>query len=357
MDVRYLGETYTWCRFGATSCPGSEPTPAEQLITIESTRSMVNSADSVSLDAPAKLNLGLRILCRREDGYHDILTTFLAVAWTDRLVISPADPSENGYRGGEPADTLSCTDPSIPTGASNLCIRAIQALRSWVKERDEAPAIPSLHVKLHKRIPSGAGLGGGSSDAAATLQAVKKICELNISDEDMQSIAVELGADVPFFLDPRPSLATGIGDEFRYLTARPGLPLGHILIAVPEERVSTAEAYKGVTPRPPDYGEDADKHPVPEIDGRRLAAAYVSTDPEIWRRDLVNDFEPTVFEQYPEIGNIKDEMYAAGALYASMSGSGSAVFGIFRTSDSADAAELKLREHPGRQVHRTQVIS
>lgn len=320
---------------------------------------MTNPADAVMVEAPSKLNLGLRVLRSRADGYHDLLTTFLAVDWADRLTVSWGAPGEASAEGSSAAassaDTMTCSDPSIPADASNLCLRAVHALRSWAAERDAASALLPLHIELEKRIPAGAGLGGGSSDAAATLRAAARIWDLDISDDELRAIAADLGADVPFFLDPRPSLATGIGDRLRPLTARPGMPVEHILIAVPDVHVSTAEAYGGVTPRPPDDAEG--DRLVPETDGRRLAAAFVSTDPAVWRRDLVNDFEESVIARYPEIGRLKDEMYAAGALYASMSGSGSAVFGIFQTGDDADTAEARLGGASGIRLQRVAALT
>ena len=247
-----------------------------------------------------KINIGLHVLGKREDGYHDIETVFLPVhAINDRLTITESDEPLMEVTGIEL--------DSAPE--DNLCMRA------WRMLHDEF-GVPPVHIHLDKRIPFGAGLGGGSSDAAFTLKLLSQRY-LGLTYPMLQERAVRLGADCPFFLHNRVAYATGIGDK---LTRCKGVNLNgyRIIIEMPKgEHVSTKEAYAGLdtslfgTPRPNLC--DVVKKPV-----------------EKWRNLIVNDFEASVFPSHPAIAALKDDMYRRGAVYASMTGSGAAVFGIFR---------------------------
>ncbi len=242
----------------------------------------------------AKVNLGLQVLSKRTDGYHEIATCFYPVPVTDALEIIPS----NSFRF-----TSSGLDiPGDPAG--NLCCRAYELLR-------EAFDIPSVHIHLHKVIPMGAGLGGGSSDGAFTLRLLSSLFSLDT--EGLPLLAAQLGSDCPFFLQDQPMLASGTGTT---LTPS-GLSLkgNHVLIIYPAIHVSTAAAYAGVTPSRP-------ANTLNEILSDRLQ----------WKSHLVNDFEKPVTEKHPEIGQVINRLYDNGSWYAAMSGSGSAVFGLFETT-------------------------
>lgn len=242
----------------------------------------------------AKLNLGLNIVARRPDGYHDIETVFYPIPLQDALEVHTAQRfsfRQAGY-------LLDC-----PAG-DNLVIRALRMMEAEFQ-------LPELDVYLYKHIPSGAGLGGGSSDAAFMVRLLNEEFHLGLSGEDMERRLAPLGADCPFFVRNRPVFATGIGD----ILTPVGLTLeGYTLVLVkPDVQVSTREAYAGVTPRQPDVPlTDVIRQPVGE-----------------WRTLMRNDFEDNVFARHPEIAAIKDRLYDLGAAYAAMSGSGSAVFGLF----------------------------
>lgn len=261
--------------------------------------------------APAKLNLGLHVLRRRADGYHDLDTIFVPVAWHDTLTARPAAEL-----------ALTCSDPRLPVDASNLVLRAAEALRR--ASGTEAGAV--LH--LDKHLPFGAGLGGGSSDAAAALLLLCDLWNLRVAPGALRELAASLGADVPFFLDARPARGTGRGDRLAPLDAD-AVPAYPVVVAVPPVHVSTAEAYGLVAPR------DADR---PD-----LAAVVTSGDLDRWRRDLANDFEAPVVAAYPALGALRAALADAGAAYVSMSGSGSAFFGVFEGDAPALAAAEALR--------------
>jgi 4-diphosphocytidyl-2-C-methyl-D-erythritol kinase len=248
----------------------------------------------------AKINLGLRILRKRPDGFHDLESAFLPVGLRDMLEIVPVS-------GDNPDKSHRLTLTGIPLEAKhdNLCVRALQLLK-------EKHGIPDVNLHLHKRIPTGAGLGGGSSDAAFTLRALNEMFGIGLDLPVLMEYASMIGSDCPFFIINKPSLATGRGEQLE------PLPIdlsGFTLVLVqPGITIDTTLAYKMINPGERDQ-------PVKEVLG--LA-------PEEWKGRLVNHFEVPVFEKYPEIDGLKQALYAAGAIYASMTGSGSAVFGIFR---------------------------
>ncbi len=266
-------------------------------------------------DAPAKLNLGLRVLRRRPDGYHDLETAFLPIGWADRLTAQHS-----------PGLTLACSDPALPTDASNLVVRAALALAR------HAGVEPRAALTLSKRVPYGAGLGGGSSDAAAALRLCAGLWHLDVSEPDLHALAAGLGSDVPFFLVGAPALATGRGERLDRLIRDDGTPWHcpfALVVAVPDVHVSTAEAYALVTP---------DDRPRPD-----LRAAVLSDDLARWQREIANDFEAPLCARHPAIALARDALRDAGAGYAAMSGSGSAVFGVFADAARARAAAERLR--------------
>lgn len=244
----------------------------------------------------AKINVGLRVVARRPDGYHNIETLFYPISLADVLEIVPATSSDT---------TLSVTG-FVPAGevSDNLVMRAYRLLQ----ERYDLPAV---EIHLHKAIPFGAGLGGGSSDAAYALRMLRDMFDLPLTDDDLARMAASLGADCPFFIYNRPLFATGIGDCFE--SADFTLRGKHIVLVKPPVGVSTAEAYARIVPA------------VPQQHLRDELAQPLAS----WRGQVVNDFEPGVFMIHPRIAAVKQRLYELGAVYASMSGSGASVFGIF----------------------------
>ena len=241
-----------------------------------------------------KINLGLNILAKREDGFHDLETIFFPVSFTDILEIIPAKAFSFQTSG------LECT-------SDNLCIRAYELLKQ------DFPLLPAVAMHLHKAIPLGSGLGGGSADAAFTLKLLNDKFLLSLSDDQFLQYAARLGSDCPFFIYNKPCLATGRGEKLNPVD----LPLkGCKLVLInPGITVSTSWAFSQIIPSSPaSHIENIIKMPI-----------------ENWKEYLFNDFEGPVFSKYPEIGEIKAFLYDSGAAYASLSGSGSTVFGIFKS--------------------------
>jgi 4-diphosphocytidyl-2-C-methyl-D-erythritol kinase len=232
---------------------------------------------------------------KRADGYHNLETCFYPVLWTDALEIIPAATFSFTTSGN-----------SIPGNATNnLCVKAYQIL-----EKDFTLTPVSIH--LHKVVPTGAGLGGGSSDGAHTLLLLNRLFNLNIPVNQLKAYALQLGSDCPFFIESKPMLGYGRGEELEPVALN--LAGKFVVLVKPPVHVSTAEAYAGVKPGSKSTGirEIVESHPR-----------------ATWQETLVNDFETSVFKKYPVIKELKDRLYTHGAVYASMSGSGSAVFGIF----------------------------
>jgi 4-diphosphocytidyl-2-C-methyl-D-erythritol kinase len=244
-----------------------------------------------------KINLGLHVIRKASDGYHAIETCFYPVPWCDVLEV---------IKAGQFQFTQSGT--AIPgKEEDNLCVKAYQLLK---QDFDLHP----VHIHLHKVIPTGAGLGGGSSDAAFTLRMLNSVFKLNLAEVDLRNYAARLGSDCSFFVSDNPMLASGRGEILSETTLR--LKGKYLVLVKPDIHIATAQAYAGVASKKPAYS-------ITEIISLPIAE---------WKNKLTNDFEPSVFKKYPQIENIKTELYKQGALYASMSGSGAAVFGIFDTS-------------------------
>lgn len=252
----------------------------------------------------AKINLGLNIVEKRSDGYHNIETLFYPIGLSDVLEVIP-----NGVGKFD----FSQSGIDLPAKAGdNLVEKAIKLLSG-------KGMLPNLMVHLHKVIPFGAGLGGGSSDASFALKCINQLSNLNLSDDELKRLSVRIGADCPFFIDNKPSLATGIGDV---LTPCEIDLSGYFLVLIkPNVFVPTPEAYKYV---------------VPNIPWESISQ-IIKSPVESWKDRLINDFESSVFKSYPEIGNVKEKLYYQGAIYASMSGSGASVFGLFK--DPVDLEE------------------
>lgn len=269
----------------------------------------------------AKINLGLNVVARRPDGYHDLETVFYPVKISDEIEISviteecPRHLSTTGdgcvveiaaadERVGEWFDVLGATD-------DNLVARAYKALAADFD-------LPNMKFVLRKGIPIQAGLGGGSADCAFTLRAINDVARLGLSDDALRVYASRLGADCAFFINPQPAYAEGIGDRLSPISLN--LEGYKIAIVKPPVAVSTKQAFSGVDVAVP----------------QRKCRDIVMQPIETWRSELHNDFEKTVFAVYPELRKIKERLYSLGAVYASMSGSGSAIYGIFRDAPCLD---------------------
>lgn len=265
----------------------------------------------LSLISHAKINLGLRIVGKRADGYHLIDTIFQEVAFGDILTFRRTDPA-----GGL---ALTCTDPRLPLDETNLCVQAYQLL----KER--FPEIGGVHLSLEKHIPVGAGLGGGSSNAAVTLLGLSRLFRLRVTARDLLEMATALGADVPFFLYGGLARGQGIGEQIDPVRRAPDKP---VVLVIPDIHVSTAWAYRQLN-----YGL-TNRHPENKLKGFF----------ENWEdyRQWRNEFEAPVIKRYLKIGEILEEMIHHQADFASLSGSGSAIFGLFPDATAAAAAADKF---------------
>lgn len=254
----------------------------------------------------AKINLGLNIVSKREDGYHNLETVFYPIPLYDALEIKYMDekfPSQVACDLKVTGNAVECDEQN------NLVVKAYNLLAEDYK-------LPRVHAHLYKHIPSQAGLGGGSSDAAFMIRLLDERFRLNIGNPEMEKYAARLGADCAFFIEAEPAYAEGIGDELMPVDGPKGNLNGYYLAIVkPDIAVSTKEAYAAITPT-------ATSKSCREI---------VRQSIETWKEELVNDFEAPIFKLHPELAEIKEKLYQQGAKYAAMSGSGSALFGIFET--------------------------
>lgn len=260
----------------------------------------------------AKINIGLNITEKRKDGFHNIETVFYPVPLCDILevIIDPEGISGSIH--------FYHTGIHIGENEHNLCVKAYKFLH-------EKYNIPAVKSHLHKKIPIGAGLGGGSSDAAFMLKALNELLQLNIKTEHLKQYAEKLGSDCAFFIDNEPSLAFEKGNVLEAIN----LDLGKykIVLVYPDIHINTTEAYSGISPQPSKY---------------KLSGQILKTVNE-WKGYIKNDFENHIFNIYPEIKSIKEQLYKIGAVYASMSGSGSSVYGIFE--ETSDLPELPFQNY------------
>lgn len=243
----------------------------------------------------AKINIGLNVVSKRTDGYHNLETIFYPVHLSDALEMVISDKTELSFSGleihGNPKE--------------NLVLKAYYLL-------NEEFGLPPVKFHLHKVIPFGAGLGGGSADAAFALKMLNKTFKLDITTEKLEEFAAKLGADCAFFIHNKPTFATGIGNQFKPINL--DLSKYHIIIIKPDIHVSTKDAYQNIVPQQPQVSlPELIKKPVTE-----------------WKNQVVNDFEKSVFAMFPQLKELKELLYNLGAEYASMSGSGSALYAFFR---------------------------
>jgi 4-diphosphocytidyl-2-C-methyl-D-erythritol kinase len=267
---------------------------------------------------PAKINLFLRITGRRPDGYHELDSLFLPISLFDRIVIETADARAS-------AVSIRCNWAEMPMDSSNLAVRAAQLFMA------EAGLSARVEIDLHKEIPAGAGLGGGSSDAGAVLRAMASMHGFD-DQATLERLALKLGADVPFFLDPHPARVGGVGERITYLSVAFRL---HLVIGVPPVAVPTAEIYRHLEQR-----HWSGRGPI------ELPSVFDSST--IGSELLVNDLEAVATARYPQIAQVNVILQELGALGVAMSGSGGVVFGLFREAEEASkialAAAAKMPE-------------
>ena len=250
---------------------------------------------------PCKINLGLNILRKRSDGYHDLETIFYPLPLTDSLEII-----ENKETVKSPTFPFTSSGLPIPgKPSSNLCVKAYRMLKV------DFPVINNVKIHLHKVIPAGAGLGGGSADAAYSLKVLNEIFELKLTTQQLIDYAAELGSDCPFFVINKPCFAKGRGEKLEEIQL--DLSAYKFIIINPGIHVDTGRAFLNMKPSEPEKS-------VKEV---------IEGPIHKWKDELKNDFEKIIFPQHREVVDIKDTLYTKGAIYASMSGSGSTVFGIF----------------------------
>ena len=279
----------------------------------------------LTLKAPAKINLGLVVKGKRADGYHELETLMQMVALYDRITLVP---QASGIR-------VMCDTPGVPTGRSNLAYRAAQALRQVAGIRK------GVRIVLEKNVPTAAGLGGGSSDAAATLAGLVKLWGLRgMHRKDLMAVAATLGSDVPFFLFGPAALARGRGE---LLDAVPPAPECWVVLVTPGVRVSTAWVYRN-------YERRAAGLTTPPNRIRLLQLVLFNQDLGGLARHLHNDLEPVTAARYPQVRAIKTKLVEAGALGACMSGSGPTVFGLFQSREHARRAQRRMLRNGWRAV-------
>ncbi|MBW6499512.1 MAG: 4-(cytidine 5'-diphospho)-2-C-methyl-D-erythritol kinase [Bacteroidales bacterium] len=257
----------------------------------------------------AKINLGLHILNRRPDGFHNIESVLFPIGLSDGLELIEAPDGNFAFTS---------SGLQIPSnGLPNLCEQAF-----WLMHHEFR--IPKVHLHLHKVIPAGSGLGGGSADAAFSLKMFNEKFSLGLSHSDLELLAAKLGSDCPFFIRNEPMLAKGRGEILQPISlSLKGL---HLMLIRPGLHISTAEAFAGVKPAQP----------------ARTVAEILAQPPHTWKKELKNDFEESLFSTHPLLGEIKTKLYSQGAIYAAMSGSGSAIFGLF---EKKPAENLKQAFH------------
>lgn len=266
--------------------------------------------DTITIQTPAKINLTLDILRKREDGYHELCMVMQTVELSDKLTFTQTENDEI---------TVECDKPGIPCDRSNLVFKAAKALK------DEFNIKKGVNIRIEKKIPAEAGLAGGSTNAAGTLAALRKIWELDIPEERFMEIAKSIGADVPYCTKGGTALAEGIGEK---ITSLRKLPLYHVVLIKPNFGISTAWAFREI--------DIKSIHHRPDNQG--MIDAILKGDREGIESRLANAFESAVFKQFPELEGIKAKLKELGADAALMSGSGPTVYGLFRSEANANVA-------------------
>ncbi len=270
-----------------------------------------------TLPSYAKVNLGLRVLGKRDDRFHELCTVFQTISLCDELTFRSSVEVR-----------MTCSDPMLPVDERNLVVKAANALRSRCGIEHGAD------IHLEKHIPSPGGLGGGSSNAAVTLLGLKRLCKIEISDEELQSIASDLGSDVPFFLYGGTAFGTGRGEMIELIG---DVEVPYILVVTPSMAVSTHSVFSALRP---ENLTNSDRNRILRV------CRDEARSRDLYQTALTNDLETPVFAMFPEIGEIKDALLSLGAANALMSGSGASVFGIFENEETRQAAMKALGDTP-----------
>jgi len=265
--------------------------------------------EELKIKAPAKINIGLNVISKRPDGYHNIETIFYPLELCDYLTIKQA----NNF-------TFTSNSKELSTGSDNLITKAKEKLE------EETGKKITVNIHLDKNIPIGGGLGGGSSNAASTLTGLNEFLNLNLSKEKLFEIALSIGSDVPFFLNPKPCFAESRGEKVTYFNHTVHNP---ILVVNPGIHISTKWAYEQIIPKESQF----------KLNG--IKPEHLD-NPKDLKEKVKNDFEGIVFSKYNQVRKLKDQFYKNGALFALMSGSGSTVFGIFENIVTANKAKRRL---------------
>jgi 4-diphosphocytidyl-2-C-methyl-D-erythritol kinase len=264
----------------------------------------------------SKVNIGLKVLSQRDDGYHNIYTIFQELNFGDSIDIEKRD---HGFK-------IIANVDWVPTNKSNICYKAYTEIKKEFSE------VKGIHIKIDKKIPIGSGLGGGSANAAALLKGIKNIYKLEVTESKLEEIGSEVGADVPFFIRGKTQLGEGIGDK---LTQLPKAIIGTYLLVIPKISIRTEWAYSVIKNRLNNQNKNA------------KFSSFINEDYSSLQI-FENDFEQIVIPAYPEIGAIKSKLLNLGARFASLSGSGSTVYGVY--DDEASAKEAELLFHTSHQT-------
>lgn len=289
----------------------------------------------MKIRAPAKINLSLRVVGKRADGYHLLDTIMVPVSLYDEIEIRQPRSVGAAKSQSSPPIEIHCAHPQVPLGRDNLTYRAAELVMAKAKIRRP------LVIHIAKRIPIGAGLGGGSTDAAAVLVGLNRLWKLRWSVRQLERLALRLGADVPFFIRGKPARARGIGEKLKLL---PKLRRRWLVLVYPGFPVATAWVYGNLPPKLTKVGVNTSiATPLESLD--KLAKL------------LINDLEQVAIKRYPEIGVVKTKLTLAGAVGVLMSGSGSSVFGVFKSKRSAEQAFRRMRHEEGVQAFLAHVVN
>ena len=264
--------------------------------------------DKIVVNSPAKINLGLNLFGKRNDGFHNLETIFYPLKLVDKIHISKTDDF-----------IFTTNNSSLSSGTSNLVIKVKDLLENFTKEKI------NCNIYLEKNIPIGAGLGGGSSNAAVTLKALNKLFNLNLSNKTLLELALTLGSDIPFFLNPVPSFATSRGEILKEISLK---LKGYLLLVYPGVHISTKWAFENCMPK------------NNKIQVQRIIKKMSLCDD--FSDLLTNEFEKIVFPEYPQIKEIKERLIEMGAYFTLMTGTGSSVYGIFHNKDKVEIAKEKF---------------